>query len=419
MVTALVQGPYLVRGATVSEDGGTIELKGDIANGTNIEVFAPSSVNSISWNGKLLEAEKTTYGSLAARLAGPDTSSVELPKLDSWKWRDSLPERFPGYDDSGPAWVAANNTETWNPTKPDTLPVLYTDDYGFHNGIHLWRGYFSGDQATGAHLSLQGGNAFGWSAWLNGQFVGSYLGGASNSTGNMTLSFANATLKSDESDANVLLVLQDDNGHELREEATNPRGILSAYLLGEEGANFTSWRTAGNAGGESTILDPVRGAYNEGGLVAERQGWHLPGYPVDSAWNSTDSSTLTVSGPGVYFFLTSTTLSIPPGLDVSISFTLSSPPSENKLRAMLFVNGYQYGRFNPYIGHQTTYPVPPGVLDYAGNNPIGVAVWAQSAEAATVKVGWKVDYTVESSFSPRFDGNYLRPGWDERRLVYA
>ncbi|PGH12864.1 hypothetical protein AJ80_06573 [Polytolypa hystricis UAMH7299] len=415
----LVQGPYLVREARLSKHGHTLDIKGDVDKTTNIEIFAPSSAKRISWNGKVVKAERTSYGSLTAKLPGPDASSIKLPALKSWKKKDSLPERFAEYDDSGFTWVAADHTETPNPRKPDTLPVLYADDYGFHNGIHLWRGSFTGDKVTGVHLSLQGGYAFGWSAWLNGEFIGSYLGGAYDSTGNLTLSFANATLHSDGKKANVLFVIQDDNGHELRAEATEPRGILSAYLISEGGGKteFSSWRTTGTAGGEDTILDPIRGAYNEGGLFGERLGWHLPEFSVDSTWNSTD--TLSVAEPGVHFFLTTARLSIPQGLDVAISFKLSTPSNKNKLRAMLFVNGYQYGRFNPYIGHQTAYPVPPGVLNYSGENTIGVVVWAQSVEGAELKVEWAADYVLESSFVSSFDGAYLRPAWEENRLSYA
>jgi hypothetical protein len=36
--------------------------------------------------------------------------------------------------------------------------------------------------------------------------------------------------------------------------------------------------------------------------------------------------------------------------------------------------------YNPYIGNQVVYPVPVGILDYKGENTIGVAVWAQTTE---------------------------------------
>jgi hypothetical protein len=60
-------------------------------------------------------------------------------------------------------------------------------------------------------------------------------------------------------------------------------------------------------------------------------------------------------------------LDIPAGLDVSLSLVLNSPAG-SKLQAQLFVGGYQYGRFVPWVGNQVVFPVPPGILDYHGNN---------------------------------------------------
>ncbi|KAK8061791.1 beta-galactosidase b [Apiospora phragmitis] len=135
---------------------------------------------------------------------------------------------------------------------------------------------------------------------------------------------------------------------------------------------------------------------------------HLPGYD-NSAWPRTREST-------------GSTLSVPAGLDVSISFRLTASEddaSSNRLRALLFVNGYQYGRFTPYIGRQIDFPVPPGILDYHGDNTIAVTVWSQSSHGAEMTVGWNVDYVHETSYDMRFDAGYLRPQWAEERLEYA
>lgn len=306
--------------------------------------------------------------------------------------------------------MEADHDTTPNPTKPDTLPVLYVDDYGFHNSFHLFRGYFKGP-ATGVKLSIQGGLAFGWSAWLNGQFLGSYLGNSSVGTGNLTLSFGNATVNTNST--NVLLVAQDNTGHDLRAAAVQPRGILSASLEG--GASFTKWKIAGEVTGEKEQLDPVRGPLSEGGTAAERLGWHLPDFD-DSAWNSSSPST-GFSGPGLYFYRTSAPLDIPEGVDASFAFVLNAPASQ-KVRVQLFVNGYQYARFNPYVGNEKRFPVPPGVLNYAGDNTIGLSVWAQSEEGAKVDVRLEKEYVVESSWSSNFDSEDLRPGWTEERLKY-
>ncbi|KAF2016952.1 glycoside hydrolase family 35 protein [Aaosphaeria arxii CBS 175.79] len=410
--SVLVQGPYLVRG--VKQSDSTVHLDGDIGNATNIEIFVSKKVKSVTWNGKKLSLKKSPHGSIIAHHAGFN-GAIQLPSLDSWKVQDSLPERKPEYNDSGIAWVNADHQTTPNPTKPDTLPVLYVDDYDIHNSFHLFRGYFEGS-ATGVKLSLQGGLAFGWSAWLNGNFIGSYLGNSTVGSGNLTLSFTNGTVHSNGTNVstNVLLITQDNTGHDLRAGAVDPRGILGAQLQGE--ATFTKWKIAGTAGRDGGKLDPVRGTLNEGGLVAERLGWHLPDFD-DSKW-STSSPSTGFSGAGIQFYRTVVPLNIKDGLDVSLAFVLNAVGSK-KIRAQLFVNGYQYGKFNPYVGNERRFPVPPGVLNYNGDNTIGLAVWAQSDEGAKIDIKLETQYAVESSWNSKFDSEYLRPGWTRERLAYA
>ncbi|KAK5163381.1 uncharacterized protein LTR77_010754 [Saxophila tyrrhenica] len=355
--TVFVRGPYLVRSATL--EGSTLSVSGDVTTATTIEVFAPRNVRALSWNGKTVEVSRTSYGSLKAQLQGVKQHSVVLPELSGWKSADSLPEIAPGYEASSAAWVVLS----------------------------------------------------GWSAWLNGEHIGSFLGNVSLESGNKTLSLDETALKS----RNTLTVVHDITGHDETPTYLTPRGILAASLQG--GARFTSWKVAGTAGGTSTQLDPVRGALAEGGLYAERLGWHLPGFD-DSAWKTSSPPTDGLTGPGIQFYRTVVPLSFPLGLDVSISFKLSAPHS-HKLRAQLFVNGYQYGRFNPHIGNQVDFPVPPGVLHYSGNNTIGLAVWAQSEEGGQVGIDWKLNYVADSSLDVLFDGDYLRPGWSAERLQYA
>ncbi|XHG07467.1 hypothetical protein AWENTII_010610 [Aspergillus wentii] len=99
--SVLIQGPYLVRGAKITES--TLAVTGDSVDATSIEVFAPQTLDTITWNGKEVKTTRTEYGSLRASLAAPP--SIKLPSLTSWKTKDSLPERLPSYDDSGEAWA--------------------------------------------------------------------------------------------------------------------------------------------------------------------------------------------------------------------------------------------------------------------------------------------------------------------------
>lgn len=406
--SVIVGGPYLVR--HVANENGVLALKGDILTSTEIEVFASKDFKKLSWNGQELKTHRTAHGSLTANVKA-FSGSIKLPELNDWKVADGLPEKQPSYDDSSAAWVEADHVTTTNPTKPDTLPVLYVDEYGFHNSFHLFRGYFNGP-ATGVKLALQGGLAFGWTAWLNGEFVGSWYGNTTLGQGNQTLSFNNATLSAN--GTNVLLIAQDNSGHDLREGATDPRGILGASLVG--GGNFTKWKIAGEAGGEKIQLDPVRGPLAEGGLTAERLGWHLPGFD-DSAWETASPST-GFNGATINFYRTVVPLDVPANVDASFAFVLNAPASK-QVRVHLFVNGYQYGRFNPWVGNEIKFPVPAGVLNHGGDNVIGLSVWSQSKDGAKIDIKMVQEYAVESSWKSTFDGEYLRPGWTEERLAYA
>lgn len=347
-------------------------------------------------------------------------------------------------------YLDANETTTPNAIKPATNnPVLYVDDYGIHVGNHIYRATFPSTSSppTGVALNITGGTAFGYSAWLNSQYIGSYLGLSYSEIGAITLSFADATLQPDGCEDNILVVVMDNSGHDLRAEAVDPRGITNATLLGPchgssssgSGYAFTSWKIAGTAGRQRNI-DPVRGPFNEGGLYAERIGAHLPGFP-DGDWTETTSTatttTLAVPGAGIRVFRTVVPLHVPDGLDVSVSFRLTAPGGgggnassnatfaptapgySSRVRALLFVNGYQYGRFSAYIGNQIDFPVPPGVLDYDGDNTVAVTVWSQSAEGAEVGVEWDLDYVHSSSFDMKFNSTYLRPGWSSDRWAYA
>jgi beta-galactosidase len=133
-----------------------------------------------------LRTSKTKYNTLKAIIDGPEEFSA--PSFRSWKVHDSLPERFANYSDSVPARANADHMATVSKYKEATKPYLYADEYGFHAGVQLWRGYFNGS-AGGVYLKVQGGIAHGWSAWLNGEFIGSFLGDLGSSSGSKELKF--------------------------------------------------------------------------------------------------------------------------------------------------------------------------------------------------------------------------------------
>ncbi|KAF4814695.1 putative beta-galactosidase B [Colletotrichum siamense] len=410
--TVLVHGPSLVRGAQISSD--VIAITGDIVEDAQLEVFAPSNVKKVTWNGKSVDTKPTPHGSLIGRIPGPP--KIELPSLGPWKVQDSLPEVLIDYSDDGVAWVNADHQTTKNSKNDATIPYLYADDYGFHTGSFIYRGRFTG-LADGVSLTLYGGQAFGFSVYLNGRFLEAFSGspGTKVASGKLLLDFPGDTLL--QNTTNVLTVIQDNSGHDQGAGgALSIRGILNATLIGSEG--FDSWKLTGTAGrSEGKILDPVRGAYNEGGWTAERLGWHLPGFD-DSNW-PTASPSEGFDNATVRFYRTAVPLSIPAGVDLSVQFELSTPGGNSSTRVLLFVNGYQYGRFSPYVNSATRFPVHPGILNFNGDNVIGVLVWAQSSNGASVGIDWNITEARASSLYTHFDSKDLQPTWGEERLRYA
>jgi hypothetical protein len=407
-----VMGPYLVRSATVS--GGTVAVVGDNANTTTIEVYAGSSDQRISWNGKNLATTKTSYGSLTAALDGTADREITLPELSDFKAAESSPEVQPSYDDSN--WIVANKTTTLSPVKPLTLPVLFSSDYKFYTGAKIYRGYFSSNSAASLNITVQGGVAAGWNAWLNGQPIGYHPGNVSLTSTTALLSFKNVTLKSE---GNVLTVVTDYTGHDQTSTgpagAENPRGILGGQLLSANNTrlSFDQWKIQGNAGGEHNI-DPVRGPMNEGGLHGERLGWHLPGFDT-SSWSSASPVTSGVNGTGIRWFTSTFSLNIDSDLDVPIGVELGAPPG-TVARVLLFVNGYQYGKYVPHIGPQTRFPIPPGIINMQGKNTLSLAVWAQTSAGAKLNTLRLFEYgRYESGFGfGDIDGKALQPKWEDR-----
>lgn len=97
----------------------------------------------------------------------------------------------------------------------------------------------------------------------------------------------------------------------------------------------------------------MRGPYNEGGLHAERMGWHLPGFD-DSSWSSSTPE-IGLSEAGAKFYRTAAKLDLPRGVGVSLGVVLGSPAG-SKVRAQLYVNWYMFGKFVAWIGNQVVFP---------------------------------------------------------------
>ena len=364
-------------------------------------------VRKIKWNGKAIATKQTEYGSSIGSVPGAEHAQISLPSLQSWKSQDTLPEIQPEYDDS--RWVVCNKTATVNSIAPLTLPVLYSGEYGYHSGTKIYRGRFDGRNATSANITVQNGAAAGWAAWLNGAYVGGTLGDPNLASTSAILAFNRSSLKTRD---NVLTVVTDYTGHDQANVSPagtqNPRGILGATLVG---ANFTSWRIQGNAGGEANI-DPVRGPMNEGGLYGERLGWHLPGYQAPSTAGA-DSPLDGVVGATGRFYTTSFALDLDSDLDVPIGLQLAAPANTSAV-VQIFMNGYQFGHYLPHLGPQSRFPFPPGVINNRGKNHLAISLWALTEKGARLS---QVDLIAYGAYRTGFkfsDWSYLQPQWKDR-----
>jgi beta-galactosidase len=409
----LVRGPYLVRTATLSapkraghsssaERNDTIGLTGDTNKTTPIEVFAPPKVTRIVWNGHRIDTKRSRYSSLLGKLEGP--KPVTLPRLAHWTYHAGATEIQPGFDDSG--WQHANHKSTDNPFWNGKLPILNGDAYGFHHGNVWYRGHFTArGREKGIILSAKTGAHGVFTAWLNGHYLGSSPGGARYF--NLDRSYLKAGKE------NVLSVLVEDMGHNEdyrpRSDAyKEPRGLIGASLVGSSAA--IAWRIQGNRGGE-TPIDSVRGPMNNGGLYGERMGWSLPGFP-DRHWRN---ATLPhrVSKPGVGWYRTTFRLNLPANQDVPIGLKISDNSSRH-YRALIFINGWQFGRYINHLGPQHVFVLPPGILHPHGQNTIAIASWSTEhagglGEVSLVKLGnYRSALRVRPVRAPGYDRNRYR-----------
>ncbi|KFA69908.1 hypothetical protein S40285_07457 [Stachybotrys chlorohalonatus IBT 40285] len=411
----ILKAGYLIR--TAQREGQIINLVGDVNATTPIEIIggAPDGLESLTFNGEPLEFEQNALGVVTATVdfVAPE---ISLPCFSQMEWKkvDSLPEISADYDDSD--WVDANFEVSPNDAFPPTTYVsLYASDYGFHAGSVLFRGHFTANgEETTFNLTTQGGRAFGASVWLGSTFVGSWVGESQSH-------FASVLLELPELEAGedyVFTIVMDHmglNGNYVigEDNLKTPRGILEYDLAGHEASDIR-WKITGNLGGED-YADLIRGPLNEGGMFAERQGFHQPS-PPSSDWE-TGRPTEGVSEPGITFYTASFDLDLPRGYDIPLAIRFDRDVSAGAFRVQLFVNGYQYGKFIPHIGPQARFPIPEGILNHHGQNTIGLTIWALEEGGAKLNgMGWDVSMATMTGFgeielAPA-------PEWEEREGAY-
>ena len=114
--TVLVGGPNLVRNATLSGNGKTLALRGDLNASVPLTVVAPPAVTAVTWNGASVSVRRDAARGVLTGQLEQLVSSVKVPSLGGWKFKDSLPEVQTGFDDS--SWVVADHTSTNISLKP-------------------------------------------------------------------------------------------------------------------------------------------------------------------------------------------------------------------------------------------------------------------------------------------------------------
>jgi beta-galactosidase len=370
----LVHGPYLARSAM--RDGDQLALTGDTDKAGDIELFAAPDTRGISWNGAPVHTDVTASNTLQGHLDGPEP--VSLPKLTTWHVTDASPEIEPTFNDSD--WLSADRASTPNPYWDHKLPILDSDDYGFHHGNVWYRGHF---KATGkeigirlaANTGVHLGNHGIFTAWLNGHFLGN------NPSGAQQFAIDPRWLKPDGD--NMISVLVENTGH-LQEEHSGtfrePRGLIAASFAGSP--TDIRWKIQGNVGGEN-LPDTVRGPFNAGGLYGERMGWQMPGFG-DGSW-ATTTLPRAADKPGVDWYRTSFHLDIPAGQDVPLALRIHDI-TPHHYRAIIFINGWQMGRYISDVGPQTDFELPAGLLNTHGDNTIAIASWSTAQDGGLGEV---------------------------------
>ncbi|KAH8650698.1 beta-galactosidase [Ilyonectria robusta] len=385
--SVIVKAGYLVRNVSVSENG--LYIDADFNSTTSVEVIGvPNGVSELYLNGVRKRHTVSALGDWQASLSYRKPH-FQLPDLSALKWSvlDSLPEVAPRYNDS--LWTTANLTASFFPEEQRIPLSLYADDYGYHVGAIVYRGTFTATRSKKSAfiLTARGGRAFAVSIWANGAFIGSYDGsGGIKAIYETEFTIPEGVLTVGQNA--TLTILLDHMGLEQNIPGASTskiaRGIIAYDLQGVEAADIT-WKLTGNLGGEA-YYDKWRGPLNEGGLFVERMGYTAPSPPLIDAGFKSRSPFKSTGGPGVWYYTTKFNLDLPSDKwDIPLHFAFENQTETlGHYRSLLYVNGWQFGRYLSNVGPQSTFPVPEGILNYNGENWIGLTVWALDKEGAEV-----------------------------------
>jgi hypothetical protein len=235
-----VEAGYMIR--SVHIQGPALHIDGDLNATVPIKVIgAPSNLRSLHFNNAKVDfTTDPVTGDWSSNLKY-NLPKVNLPDLSrlSWKYVDNLPEILPSYDDS--AWTKADKKTTNNLNSLRTPTSLYGSDYGYNNGVLIYRGHFvATGKESSLKLSTQGGSAFGSSVWINSTYVGSWSGIDAARDNNSTYTLPNLAAGK----PYVFTVVVENNGLDGnwvvgQDVMKGPRGILNYTLDGHPQSDVT------------------------------------------------------------------------------------------------------------------------------------------------------------------------------------
>ncbi len=288
-----------------------------------------------------------------------NASSVELK---DWSFRSEPFEGNLQFDDS--KWAAVDRYRSLNP-----------DMHDYHYGFVWNRGRFV---ASGKEQAVRITQTECYGLWLNGSFIGSASWVDSNwsprkpDPKSHVFTIPAGLLKSGSD--NIMALLTEDAG----KSRSAPKIELLEDTIKTALPVDISWKLIGADGAmRQTLLSPM----NASGLYGERNGW----YKTDLNDNSSNWQNITIPHKfrepqsWVGWYRTNLELHVPANINAPMAIVMDKA-IESPDKAIIFVNGYNMGRYMPERGPQTRFFVPDGILNKDGKNTIVIAVWRRSTE---------------------------------------